>query len=171
MENVENGLFVSVDYEGTLESGDVFDSSSGRPPLEVKMGSGQLIKGFENALVGMALNEKKTFTLKPEDAYGQRNEEQAHVFQRTEIPPEMNPEVGEMIGLTSPDGRQLNAIIAQVDDKQVTVDLNHPLAGKSLTFQIEIVGISSTPTQASAGCGCGCEGSSEQKGDCSSGCC
>ncbi len=169
MEKVENGLFVSVDYEGTLENGDVFDTSSGRQPMELQMGAGQLIKGFEDALMGMALNEKKKFTLDPNDAYGHRNEDNVHVIKRTEIPAEMNPKVGEMIGLTSPDGRQIPAHIAQVDDEQVTVDLNHPLAGKSLTFQIEVVGISSTPTQASAGCGCGCD--SKPEGDCASGCC
>ncbi len=171
MEKVENGLFVSVDYKGTLENGDVFDTSSGRPPLEVKMGAGQLIKGFENALAGMALNEKKTFTLDPKEAYGPRNEDNIHAFNRTEIPPEMNPIVGEMIGLTSPDGRQVPALIAHVDDKQVKVDMNHPLAGKSLTFQIEVVGISHTPTQAIPGAaGCGCDCSSKPEGDCSSDC-
>lgn len=169
MEKVENGLFVSVDYQGTLENGDVFDSSKGRQPLEVEMGAGRLIKGFEEALMGMALNEKKTFTLQPEDAYGQRNDELVHVFSRTEIPPGADPKVGEMIGLKSSDGRQIPAFIAQVNDEQVTVDLNHPLAGKALTFQIEVVGISNAPTQQAAGCDCGCD--SKPGGDCSSGCC
>ena len=74
MEKVENGIFVSVDYKGTLEDGQVFDTSHGRQPLEIQMGAGQLIKGFENELMGMALNEKKVFTLAPDDAYGQRDE-------------------------------------------------------------------------------------------------
>ncbi|MDM8516217.1 peptidylprolyl isomerase [Desulfobacterales bacterium HSG16] len=178
MEKVTNDLFVSVDYKGTLENGDVFDTSSGRAPLEVKMGAGQLIKGFEDALMGMELREKKTFTLDPTEAYGPRNEDHVHVFNRTEIPPEMNPKVGEMIGLSSPDGQQIPAMIAHVDEKQVKVDMNHPLAGKSLTFQIEVVGISSTPTQASPGAsGCGCDCGSEHdcgskpEGECSSDCC
>jgi len=122
------------------------------------------------------MNEKKTFTLDPKEAYGPRNKENVHIFKRSEIPAEMDPKAGEMIGLTSPDGRQIPAVIAQVDDEQITVDLNHPLAGKSLTFQIEVVGISSTQTQASAGCGCGCDSNAEgcdskAEGDCSSGCC
>ena len=163
MEKVENGLFVSVDYKGTLADGKVFDTSHGGRPLEVKVGEGQLIKGFEAALMGMTLNEKKVFTLEPDDAYGQRDETRMHSFDRSEIPPEMNPQVGQAIGLTTPDGQQIPARIAQVDDKQVTVDLNHPLAGQSLTFEIEVVGISDTPTQPQGGCGSGC--------DCSSGCC
>jgi len=156
MENVENGLFVSVEYTGTLENGDVFDTSSGREPLEVQIGAGQLIKGFENALLGMALNEKKVFTIEPEDAYGIRSEDNVHSFARSEVPPEMNPEEGQTVVLTSPDGQQIPARITDVNQEQVTVDLNHPLAGEALTFDIEIVGISDTPTQQSEGChGCG----------------
>jgi peptidylprolyl isomerase len=163
MEKVENGLFVSVAYTGTLESGEVFDSSQGSRPLEVKMGSGQILKGFEDALEGMALNEKKVFTLPPEDAFGQRNEELTHTFNRTELPPASDPKVGEILSLSTQDGQQFPARIAQVDDEKIVVDLNHPLAGQSLTFDIEVVGISDTPTQAPVGCGSGC--------DCSSGGC
>lgn len=155
MENVENGHFVSVEYTGTLKNGDIFDTSSGRQPLEVQMGEGQLIKGFENALLGMALNEKKVFTLEPEDAYGVRNDDNVHSFARNEVPAEMNPEEGQTVVLTSPDGQQIPAQITNVTEEQVTVDLNHPLAGEALTFDIEIVGISKTPTQQQAGCGCG----------------
>ena len=158
MQKVEKGLYVSVHYKGTLDNGDVFDSSEGRMPLEVQMGAGQLIKGFEAALDDMALNEKKTFTLTPEEAYGLRDDERVHHFPRTEVPPEMNPQVGQAIALTSPDGRQIPARIAAVDDEQITVDLNHPLAGQALTFAIEVVGISPTATQAQAGCGGGCGG-------------
>ena len=163
MEKVENGMFISVDYKGTLQNGHVFDTSQGRQPLEVEMGAGQLIKGFEKALLGMALNEKKTFTLEPEEAYGQRDESLRRAFSRSDVPPEMNPEVGQTVVLTTPQGQQIPTRIVQVDNETVTVDPNHPLAGESLTFEIEVVGISSTPTQAPAGCGSGC--------DCSSGCC
>lgn len=169
MEQVENGLFVSVAYKGTLQNGEVFDSSEGRDPLEVKMGQGQLIKGFESALEGMALNEKKTFTLDPEEAYGHRNEEHVHSFDRSEVPAEMKPEVGVTVALTTPEGQQIPAQITEVTDEKITVDLNHPLAGEALTFEIEVVGISETATQEHGGCGCGCD--SEAQGDCSSGCC
>ena len=159
MQKVENGLFISIHYKGALANGDVFDSSEGRAPLEVEMGRGQLIKGFEAALVDMALNEKKTFTLSPEEAYGLRDEKRMHQFARSDVPPDMDPRVGQAIALTTPDGRQVPARIAMVDDDQVTVDLNHPLAGQSLTFEIEIVGINPTATQQPAGCGgnCNCD--------------
>lgn len=169
MEKVTEGLFVSVDYTGTLENGEVFDSSKGRQPLEIQMGAGQLIKGFESALEGMSLNESKIFTLDPEDAYGHRDEGNEYTFKRSELPPQMNPREGQTIGLTSPDGRQFPGYITKVDDDQVTVDLNHPMAGKKLTFDIKVVGISKTATQA-AGCGCDC-GSKEHEDGCKSGKC
>lgn len=162
MEKVENGIFVSVDYKGTLENGEVFDTSRGRRPLEIQMGAGQLIKGFENELMGMALNEKKVFTLAPEDAYGKRDESLTRSFPRSEVPPEMNPQIGMTVGLTTPEGHQVPAQIVHLDDEKLTMDLNHPLAGESLTFDIEVVGISATPTQKPMSCGSGC--------DCSSGC-
>ena len=86
MEKVEKDLFVSVEYTGTLANGDVFDSSEGRQPMEVQMGSGNVIPGFESALMGMALNESKTFTLAPEDAYGHRDDSRMHDFPKSEIP-------------------------------------------------------------------------------------
>jgi peptidylprolyl isomerase len=162
VEKVENGMFVSVDYKGSLGNGEVFDSSYGRQPLEIQMGAGQLIKGFENELLGMALNDKKIFTLNPEDAYGKRDENLTQSFARSEVPAEMNPKIGMTVGLHTPEGRQVPARITHVDDDKLTLDLNHPLAGESLTFEIEVVGISNTPTQTPMGCGSGC--------DCSSGC-
>jgi peptidylprolyl isomerase len=170
MDKVTDGLFVRVDYTGTLENGDVFDTSKGSQPLEFKMGEGQLITGFESALAGMSLNETKVFTLDPEDAYGHRDEERTVTFQRSELPPQVQPQVGQPIGMTSPDGKRFPAVIAEVDDAQVTVDLNHPLAGKKLTFDIKVVGISETASQ-SAGCGCGCDCSepSQGGGDCGGG--
>lgn len=156
MEKVESGKYVCVDYEGRLDNGEVFDSSQDSQPLELKMGSGQIIKGFEENLIGMGLREKKVFTLSPEDAYGVRDENQLHTFSREEVPAEMKPEVGEMIGLQTPDGQQIPATIAEANDEKIVVDLNHPLAGKALTFEVEVVGISDTPTQEPRdSCGCG----------------
>ncbi len=163
VERVEKDLYVSVHYNGTLENGEVFDSSQGRRPLEVRMGAGQVIEGFERELFGMSLNEKKTFTLDPEEAYGQRDDKLRHDFSRSEVPSHMNLEVGMTIGLQTNQGRQVPAQVVHLDDETVTVDLNHPLAGESLTFEVEVVGISETPTQKPSGCGAGC--------DCSSGSC
>lgn len=156
MEKVENGLFVSVEYKGTLANGEVFDSSEGRQPLEVQMGAGQLIKGFEDELADMSINEKKRFTVAPEEAYGLRDENNTHSFARKDVPPEMNPHVGQVVGLSTSEGHQIPAKVTHVDDEKVEVDLNHPLAGEALTFEIEVVGISDVPTQehgcASGGC-------------------
>lgn len=162
MQKVENGMYVSVDYTGTLDNGEQFDSSEGRTPLEFKVGEGQMIKGFEKAVMGMALNEKKTFTLSPAEAYGERDESFTHEFPKAEIPPEVVPEVGQTLALTSPEGHHIPARVVSVDDDKVVFDLNHPLAGQSLTFDIQIMSISDTPTQASMGCGSG--------GNCTPGC-
>jgi peptidylprolyl isomerase len=169
MEKVESGLFVSVNYTGTLENGDVFDSSEGRQPLEVQIGSGGLIPGFEAALEGMTLNESKAFTLPPEEAYGHRDESHIHAFPLSEVPAGMTPEVGQTLMLSTPQGQQIPARVDRIDDANVTFDLNHPLAGKSLTFNIEIVGISKTATQKHDGCGSNCSSGGCDCGD--HGCC
>ena len=161
MKKVEKGLFVSVDYKGTLQNGELFDTSHGRQPLEVKVGAGQLIKGFENELLGMSLNEKKTFTLEPEEAYGQRDANLKRDIPRADIPPELNPRVGMMVDLQTQEGQQIPAQIVHLDEEKLTLDMNHPLAGETLNFEIEVVGISDTPTQAPSGCKCGCDCSTD----------
>ena len=161
MQTVESGKFVSVTYTGTLTDGEVFDSCETNSPLEFQTGSGQLIQGFEDAVMGMALNEKKTFTIPPEDAYGQRNEDSVHEFPRSELPEGVDPQVGDTVAFSTPEGQQIPARLVEMDDTNLTFDLNHPLAGETLTFEIEVVGISDTPTQPQ-GCSSGC--------DCSSGC-
>jgi peptidylprolyl isomerase len=160
MEKVENDLYVSLHYKGTLQDGEVFDSSEGRDPLEVQMGAGQLVPGLEKALMGMSLNEKKVLTLEPDEAYGHVDKNLTHSFDRSDVPAEMNPETGQVVALTSPEGQQVPAQIIEVNDEKVVVDLNHPLAGETLTFDIEVVGISSKPTQDHPGCGGGCACSS-----------
>jgi peptidylprolyl isomerase len=165
MEKVENGLYVSVAYKGTLASGDVFDTSEGRTPLEVQMGMGQLIQGFEKELMGMAVGDKKTFTVPADEAYGERDEEATLDIPAANVPSGMDPQVGQTVGMSTNDGQQMPGRITAVTDEHVSVDMNHPLAGEALTFAIEVVGISETQTQAASSCGsdCGC--------DCSSGCC
>jgi peptidylprolyl isomerase len=163
LEKVENGAYISVEYTGTLGNGEVFDSSQGRQPLEVLMGAGRMIKGFEAQLTGMALNEKKVFTLSPEDAYGPKKADMVQSIPRSEVPPDMDVQVGMIVGFITPEGDQVPARVIKVDDEQMTMDLNHPLAGESLTFEIEVVGISSTPTQESSCCSSGC--------DCTGDCC
>lgn len=163
MTKVEKDLFVSVEYKGSLENGDVFDTSEGRQPLEVQMGAGQLIKGFEDQLMGMSMNEKKTFTLEPNDAYGEKKEGLTQTFQKSDLPSDAKIEQGQLIALQTQEGQHVPATVIDITDKEFVVDINHPLAGKSLTFDIEIVGISEKPTQQNSSCGCDC--------DCSSGSC
>ncbi len=161
MQKVDQDLFVSVEYTGILDGGEEFDSSKGRPPLEVQIGAGNVIPGFESALMGMGVNDSKTFTLSPEEAYGVRDEDRVYDFPKAEIPQGMEPEVDQILALTTKDGQQIPARVDRIEDETVVFDLNHPLAGQSLTFSIEIVGISETPTQVSDDCG----------SSCSSGCC
>ena len=141
METVEKGKLVQIHYTGTLQSGEVFDSSEGREPLEVTVGDGLLISGFEEALLGMSLNEKKVFTLAPEEAYGKRDEDALRTFSQEEIPPDLNVEKGQMVALTTPEGDQIPAKVVEVDNASLTVDFNHPLAGETLTFEVKVVGI------------------------------
>ncbi len=155
MDKVQNGNYVRVHYEGTLQNGKMFDSSRGGQPLEVRVGDGQLIAGFEEALMGMKVAETKKITLAPDKAYGERDESLERSFQRNQMPPDMNPKVGDTVALHTANGHRVPVQIKTVDDQKVVVDLNHPLAGETLTFDIEVVGISEQPTLAS-GCGCGC---------------
>lgn len=155
MKKVENGLYVQVHYEGTLQDGETFDTSRGGQPMEVKVGDGQIIQGFEEALLGMEPNEKKKFTLTPDKAYGDRDESLQRSFDRSQIPPEMKLKVGDTVALQTAQGHQVPVQVKSVDEQKVVVDLNHPLAGETLTFNIEIMGVTDQPTQMGCGCGCG----------------
>lgn len=149
MKKVENGHFVKVDYTGTLENGETFDSSHGAQPIEVQIGAGGVIKGFEDALIGMAEKETKTFTLTPEEAYGRRREDLEQTFMRSELPEGFDPQVGQVLALRNPQGGQIPATVKLTDAEKITVDLNHPLAGETLTFDIEVVKINNEPSQPS----------------------
>jgi len=139
---VKKGDKVKVEYTGTLEDGTVFDASEKHgKPLEFEAGSGMVIPGFDNAVVGMKKDEEKEVKIEAKDAYGDVNPQLTQKIPRDKIPPEPEPKAGMMIGLAMPDGRQFPAIIKEVTDTEVTIDLNHPLAGKTLTFKIKVVGI------------------------------
>jgi peptidylprolyl isomerase len=149
MKKVENGHFVKIDYTGTLENGDTFDSSRDSQPIEVEVGAGRVIKGFEQALIGMAQNEKKTFTLEPDEAYGHRDENLEHNFMRSELPQGVDPKAGQVLTLKNPEGGQFPAFVKHADAEKITVDLNHPLAGETLTFEIEVLEINDMPSSSS----------------------
>ena len=134
------GDTVRVHYVGTLADGTEFDSSVQGEPIEVKLGGGQVIAGFENALLGMAEGDKKSVTLEPGDAYGLHNQQLVHVVEREHLPAEMDLEVGNVIQATDPSGQNFRLLVVELEADSVTLDANHPLAGKALTFGLELVG-------------------------------
>ncbi|MBW3020418.1 peptidylprolyl isomerase [Candidatus Woesearchaeota archaeon] len=139
---IENGNKVKVDYTGTFEDGTVFDSSTHGDhshPLEFEVGAKQVISGFEEAVIGMEKGQEKDITIEPKDAYGDANPELTKRIPRDKLPKEHEPQVGMVLMMVSPEGQQIPARITEVDDKEVTIDLNHPLAGKVLKFNIKIV--------------------------------
>ena len=138
---VERGDRVSVDYNGFLEDGTLFDSSAGRGPLQFEAGMGQMIKGFDNAVIGMAVGEEKEITLQPSEAYGEENPNLFAVVPRSELPKGQEPKAGLKISVTMKDGSRRIGVISAVNDENITINLNHPLAGKVLKFRLKLVGL------------------------------
>jgi peptidylprolyl isomerase len=136
----KEGDTVKVHYTGKLENGTEFDSSSDGDPLEFKLGEGELIPGFEQAVVGMASGEKKTVTIPVEEAYGPRRDELVMVVEKSALPPDLETQVGEQLEMTQGDDTFVVTITEATDDS-VTLDANHPLAGESLVFDLELVEI------------------------------
>lgn len=141
MTQVKPGDKVRIHYTGTLADGSVFDSSDGRDPLEFTVGSGQIIPGLDAALPGMAEGEEKTVTIAPEQAYGAVNPDARHAVPRDQVPDNIPLEVGVMLELRTPEGEAMPVQVVEVTEEQVTLDANHPLAGKELTFAFSIVEI------------------------------
>lgn len=137
---VKVGDTVNVHYKGTLNDGTLFDSSEGREPLQFEAGSGMVIPGFDNAVIGMKIGDSKTVNIPSAEAYGERRDEMVVKVPRKEIPESIPLQVGGM--LTMHNGQQeIPVIIAEVTDEEVTVDANHTLAGQDLTFEISLVSI------------------------------
>ncbi|MCB0762796.1 MAG: peptidylprolyl isomerase [Flavobacteriales bacterium] len=132
---------VKVHYTGKLTTGEVFDTSLQREPLEFVVGAGMMIQGFDAAVEGMSLNEKKTINIAPDQAYGEVRQELMQKVPREHLPEDMQPEVGQTLVAQSPDGRETHVVVAQVSEDHIVVDANHPLAGKELVFEIELVSI------------------------------
>jgi len=132
---------VKVHYTGKLTSGEVFDSSEGREPLEFTVGGGQMIKGFDEAVNGMKLDEKKTVTIPSKEAYGDRRDDLIQDVPKDQLPDDMKPEVGQKLVATNDLGHQTYVSVTKVSDNAITVDANHDLAGHDLVFDIQLVGI------------------------------
>jgi len=141
MNQAKSGDVVSIHYTGTLDDGTQFDSSAGRDPLQFTLGAGQVIAGFDDAVEGMAVGESKTVNIPAEQAYGPRNEQMVQEVPRTVLPENLEPKEGMALQARNPQGQPVNLVVTAVSDETITVDGNHPLAGKALNFDIELVGI------------------------------
>ncbi|MFO7785494.1 MAG: FKBP-type peptidyl-prolyl cis-trans isomerase [Thermodesulfobacteriota bacterium] len=142
MTTLKNGDTVKVHYTGKLEDGRVFDTSREREPLEFKVGEGQIISGFENGVMGMGIGETRDIEVPPDDAYGSRREELVMEIPPAEFPEHITPEVGMQLQIKQQDGTPFGVVITDVADEAVTLDANHPLAGQTLYFQVELLEIS-----------------------------
>ena len=141
MAQAKQGDTVKIHYTGRLQDGSVFDSSSGREPLQFTIGNGQVIPGFEEAVAGMQAGESKTVEIPCDKAYGEKNPSMVMEVDRKHVPPDIDPEVGLRLQMGSPSGELVNVEIIAVNDENITLDANPPLAGEDLTFDIELVAI------------------------------
>ncbi len=141
MANASSGDTVHVHYTGRLEDGTVFDSSEGRDPLEFKLGEGSVIAGFENAVEGLEVGEKADARLDPEQAYGPVRDDLVMAVPREQLPDGMDPDVGDQLAMQTQDGQNVPVTVVDTDDASVKIDANHPLAGKTLIFELELVDI------------------------------
>ncbi len=141
MAQAKQGDTVNVHYTGKLEDGTVFDSSRSRHPLQFTIGKGQVISGFEQAVIGMNTGDSKTARIAVDQAYGPRQNDRIVTVERTQLPPGLNPLVGQRLELTQTDDQRILVTVSAMTDTTLTLDANHPLAGKDLFFDIELVKI------------------------------
>jgi len=141
MQQAKNGDKVKVHYHGKLLSGETFDSSAGREPLEFEIGSGSVIKGFDEGVKGMSVGDKKTISIPVDEAYGPHRPEMLIEFPKEKFPAEMSIEVGMPLMMNNGAGQQFQVTIAEIKEESVILDANHPLAGEELVFDIELVEI------------------------------
>lgn len=142
MKLAQSGDTVQVHYTGTLADGQLFDSSNGREPLSFQLGSGQVIKGFDDGVTGMKIGDKKTINIPCNDAYGPVNEELLINFDRSQIPSDIPLEAGVTLNMHQEgNGQVIPVVIKEVAEQHVVLDANHPLAGQDLTFELELVAI------------------------------
>jgi len=141
MSQVKENDTVRVHYTGKLSNGQIFDSSLEREPLEISLGQGNLIPGFEKGVVNMKVNEKKTVNIPFAEAYGEVQQELFHEVKKDELPEDMTPEVGMGLASKNPDGSEVQFRVAEVHEKHIIIDANHPLAGQDLIFDLELVEI------------------------------
>ena len=143
MTQVKHGDTVKIHYTGKLKDGTVFDSSEGREPLEFKIGGGQVIKGFENGVTGMLVDDEKTVEIPPEEAYGDIREDMLLKVPKISFPDNITPEVGMQLQMKQENGTPVVVTVKEVAEENITLDANHHLAGKTLIFDLKLVSIGS----------------------------
>ncbi len=141
MQQVKSGDKIKVHYHGKLTTGETFDKSEGREPLEFEVGSGSVIKGFDDGVTGMSVGEKKTINIPFLEAYGPRNPEMVIEMPKTRFPQDMEIEVGMPLAMSDGQGQQFQVVVTEIKDDVVLLDANHPLAGQDLIFDLELVEI------------------------------
>jgi peptidylprolyl isomerase len=141
MPKAKKGDNVKVHYTGKLKDGTIFDSSKGREPLAFQVGAGQMIKGFDAAVDGMEMGDTKVAEIPAAEAYGEARQDLIFDVPKTNLPPDLKPEVGQQLAMTQPNGQQVPVTVAKVEEDKVVIDANHQLAGKDLVFEIELVEI------------------------------
>ena len=141
MAEAKAGDTVRIHYTGTLNDGSTFDSSAGRDPLQFTLGAGEVIPGFERAVTGMSVGDAQTVEIPCQEAYGEAHPDRRQPFPRDRFPDNVPMETGTRLQLTGPEGQPIPVTIAEVNETEVILDANHPLAGEDLTFQIELVEI------------------------------
>jgi peptidylprolyl isomerase len=139
MRQAKTNDLVKVHYTGSLKDGTVFDSSLDRQPLEFKIGQGVIIPGFENGLIGMNEGDTKVISIPPEDAYGHYRDDLVGVIERVRIPNNVTPKIGMLLKIRSPEGEMIKVTVKDVSETGVTLDMNHPLAGKELIFELNLI--------------------------------
>lgn len=141
MSHAATGQTIRIHYTGKLENGTTFDTSAGREPLEFELGSGEIIPGLDQALEGMAVGQRKTVTIQPDEAYGPRREQLVQSVPNSALPDDLEPSVGMQLQSQRSDGQVTRLTVIEVADDSITVDGNHPLAGQVLMFEVEVVEI------------------------------
>jgi len=141
MSVAKKGDKVKVHYTGKLTDGTVFDSSREREPLEFEVGGGQMIAGFDQAVNGMHVGESKTAKFSSKEGYGEKDDNMIFTVPKDQLPPELEPEEGQQLSMQHPSGQNIPVVVTKVEEKEIVIDANHPLAGKELEFEIELMEI------------------------------
>jgi FKBP-type peptidyl-prolyl cis-trans isomerase 2 len=141
MEKAKDGDTVSIHYTGMLESGEVFESTKERNPIEITLGNRRVIPGVEKGILGMSVGETKTFEVSPEEGFGEKMQEFKTDVKRGDLPEQMTPVIGQPLKVEQPDGESFVMFISDMNEETVTLDANHPLAGQTLTFTVELLAV------------------------------